>query len=952
MEYNSNVNNFYPPYNQSGNNSDKNINNNQSQNSQNSKYFKINETLNEFFIKNNKNNKSIKIYKTDRDRENENKEIIYSYQADSIIGIYEINDKKYLAIVTSSKVAAKLLNSFIFKIVKVELIKMTNDIETDSDIKLRKEIENLFSTQNFYFSNEYDLSLSLYSQYLIDSYDFDGNNNNKKKLESKYLINSDNLKYFVENKIPDCFYSIIIFGYVGCKIDVNLEEKREDLTADLILIERYYKKSIIINKDIPEYTKQIEFICSFKDKYNQNNNNIFSFIFYVNSKSLEDINQFMPFKNFLKEELDKYKNITCIINNLNNYIKNNILEEKIWNMNQNFLNDKIKLIDFTSDWDKHLYFDTNNDSYNLVDFYQNQSVDILQKNVVLFIDINNYFSGDDCCFNAFIRFMWRAIQKEINFLKMNIDIGLFNKNNDNYICNKFKEIIMKYHNDLDENKKSLYNNANREQIQFNLNNYIINNKNSINYKDINKSKTFNQNVNVDYNFKRSETQRNNKIINTNININSNKIKIMCVTWNIAGIPHDIDYNITKLFTENIFYYKNEPPDIIVIGIQEIIKLSLTSILSIVSNQDNVIAWTNNIINTINKVFNSVEYYQLKCMDLVGIYLLILVKKSLRKNVSLIDSNITKTGVFGTMGNKGFFTLTIKCFDSFISFGSGHFEAGQSKNEDRINTLFQLLNKNINLNGIELTFKDIDFWIILGDLNFRIDLSYEDAITLIKEKKYDVLYCLDQFSSTKENNSFLKEYIKEKEINFEPTYKYVKGSNEYAYDEDKIRVPAWTDRIFYCKNKNIKMLTYDTIKSIRYSDHRPVVGTFLINCANKIKINDNQIKSSKDNYKNDLIYSQKEIYTERKYKINKDNINIKDSNSNKNSKNNKNISNQNKIKNNQQNKMIYRGIDFNTEIEITDFNRNYNQREKQNIYDFFQEKKPNKNNNQNLLFNYK
>ena len=87
-----------------------------------------------------------------------------------------------------------------------------------------------------------------------------------------------------------------------------------------------------------------------------------------------------------------------------------------------------------------------------------------------------------------------------------------------------------------------------------------------------------------------------------------------------------------------------------------------------------------------------------------------------------------------MGNKGFFTLTIKCFDTLISFGSGHFEAGQSKNEDRIDTLIQLLNKNINYGNIVYTFKDIDFWIILGDLNFRIDLSYEDAISLIKDKK--------------------------------------------------------------------------------------------------------------------------------------------------------------------------------------------------------------------------
>jgi inositol-1,4,5-trisphosphate 5-phosphatase len=326
------------------------------------------------------------------------------------------------------------------------------------------------------------------------------------------------------------------------------------------------------------------------------------------------------------------------------------------------------------------------------------------------------------------------------------------------------------------------------------------------------------------------------------------------------------------------------------------------------------------------------------MDLVGIYLLVLVKKSLRKNVSLIDSNTTKTGVYGTMGNKGFFTLTLKCFDSLISFGSGHFEAGQSKNEDRISTLIQLLNKSVNINDVEFTFKDIDFWIILGDLNFRIDLSYEDAISLIKDKKYDVLYNLDKFNTSRENYPFLKEYIKEREINFEPTYKYVKGSNEYAYDEDKVRVPAWTDRIFYCKNKNIKMLTYDTIKSIKYSDHRPVVGTFLVNCENKKNENNynNNIKIPKEN-KIDLIYAEKENNNiERKNII---------------SKENNKANYQNKMKNNQQVKMNYRGINFNTEIEINDHNRKYNDKEKQNIYDFFQEKKPPKKNNQNLLFNY-
>ena len=518
---------------------------------------------------------------------------------------------------------------------------------------------------------------------------------------------------------------------------------------------------------------------------------------------------------------------------------------------------------------------------------------------------------------------------------------------------------MKYHNDLDENKKSLYHNQKRDDIQFNLNNYIINNDINLN---LNKNKTFNINkkqndTNLNYNYTYDDKKNKNdninipKNINMNIqNINSSKIKIMCITWNIAGIPHNIDYNITKLFTENIFYYKNEPPDIIVVGIQEIIKLSITSILSIVSNQENVITWTSNIINTINKVFKTVEYYELKCLDLVGIYLLVLIKKSLRKNISLIDSNTTKTGVYGTMGNKGFFTLTIKCFDTLISFGSGHFEAGQSKNEDRIDTLIQLLNKTVNINEVEYSFKDIDIWIILGDLNFRIDLSYEDAISLIKEKKYDVLYSLDQFNTSKEKNYFLKEYIREREINFEPTYKYVKGSNEYAYDEDKIRVPAWTDRIFYCKNKNIKMLTYDTIKSIRYSDHRPVVGTFLVNCVNKKNENNGRIYNDNNNNfnnnRNNFIYAEKQNIKEIK------NVNYNNNINRDNANNKKNNNIQNKKINNEKIKMNYRGIDFNTEIEINkdNYNRNNSQnREKQNIYDFFQDKRANKQNTNNLIF---
>ena len=963
--------------------------NNNQINNKKPKLFSVKETDSFIYIEKSNHNSIIKIprdfqnkvYLIENQYEYMNINLINTYECDSIIGILNLSENKYLCVVTTSKVSAKVLGSFLFNILSIDLIKITLNKESISDINTINDIKNLFFTKNFYFSNDFDLSLSLYSQDKINTYDYNGNNSNKRQLKSKYLINSSLLNCFAENNIPESFYSTVIFGYVGCKIDIDLNE---NLMVDIIIIERFSKKNVIINQDIPGYVKQIELITNFKNKNNKYNGKAFSFIFYVNSESMNSINEFNPCKSILIEEFNQFKNITCIINNINNYNDNTQLNNLIKKLNDSKFGGKIKLIDFTSNWNKSLYFDTSNDSYNFIDFYFKDSLDIVQKSLFWFVDLNNYFSDNDFCFNAFIRFFWKAIQKEINFLELNIDIGLFSQNNDNNICNKFKEIIMKYHNDLDENKKTLYNNMNRDNIQeaynncfinsYNRNKNNINNNNNINY---NTSRNNNNNYNISNNNYINSNRNKESNINSKRNDNEDdikKVKLLCVTWNIAGIPYNYDYNITEIFTQNIFYQKKVAPDIIVVGIQEIIKLSITSVLSIVSNQENVKAWTENILNTLEKVFPNTNYYQLKCMDLVGIYIIVLIKSSLKNDIYLLDSNTTKTGIYGTMGNKGFFTLTLKCFGNYLSFGSGHFEAGQSKNEERIDTLKQLLDKEINIysnNEYATTFKDIEYWIILGDLNFRIDLSYEDAIELIQEKKYDALYKLDQFNSSKRNNLFLRDYINENEIKFDPTYKYFKGSNEYAYDEDKVRVPAWTDRIFYCKNKGIKMLTYESIKTIRYSDHRPVVGAFLIKClvkkSNNNKLNKNEkiynpyenifkeennnINNNKinKNKNNDLIDIDNNTIKDIKKTIKKEGNNLIRDNNNDNQRSNKSKGK----KSQKQVKMNYRGINFNTEIEINNndelntYGFSQTKNNEQDIYQFYSDKK---NINNNLINN--
>ena len=64
-----------------------------------------------------------------------------------------------------------------------------------------------------------------------------------------------------------------------------------------------------------------------------------------------------------------------------------------------------------------------------------------------------------------------------------------------------------------------------------------------------------------------------------------------------------------------------------------------------------------------------------------------------------------------------------------------------------------------------------------------------------------------------------------------------------------------------------MLTYDTIKSIRCSDLRPVVGTFLVNCVNKKNENNGRNYNDKNNNfnnnRNDLIYAEKQNIKEIK-----------------------------------------------------------------------------------------
>ena len=1034
------------------NTNNKNIN----QPEKKSTYFIIKETGSNIYIENIKKMSSIsieksfnKIYQVSDFNEVLNLNIIKQYSVDAILGIIDINgNNKYILVVSSSKLIANIIGADIYNILDVDLIKITLFDESENERNRITGVKKLFQSKNFYYSNKIDLCQNLFIK-------------NRKNIINDFCVNSSLLKYFFDNSISSEFYTKIIYGYIGFKKNTQISNDKKLVMVDNLIIERV-NKHLKFNSEIANHMKQIEFICMYKQNNENNSNknkyniNVFTFVFYVSNEIANNNVPFNPWNNFIAKELSIYPNIVCVIHNninmnLNNNINinNNSIKNIIFNSNQ--FGSKIKLLNFTSDWKKNLYFDTNNNSN---DYIKSGSINpnIIQNYVFWFIDINNSYNENDYCFNTIIRLMWKAIQQQIDSMNLGINIGQFNKNNNQIICSKFKELIMDYHNDLDMNKKPIYKSQMKKQLQkvfdyyfnnsnknnnnktniyeSNFNNNInknnnnqINNANdnnyfnnnninayqSINYNQNNNNNNYynpNQNMNnMQYNqrnknnfanpfyqnqnaqmnqnnndFMRSRTQipGNNHKNNLNKNIYMDeqsqlqKLNILCITWNVGGIKDDEQIIIRDLFTDNIFHRNNRVPDIIVIGLEEIVELDIYNILSITSNEDTVNNWTNNLISTINSIY-PYTFKQITVLNLVGIYCLILVQSHLKEDIEILDTKVVKTGLFGTLGNKGYLIANLRLFKKIeISFAVGHLEAGENSNDERISTLKQILSTELEGNYGNKIFKNSDFWIILGDLNFRIETSFEKSFEMIKRKEYITLYEFDQLYISRLNDGGLNE-INEARINFPPTYKYISGSNNYLNDIENLRTPSWTDRILFCHKNNIRNLDYSNIPTIMYSDHRPVQASFEINLQPKNKMNNNDFNTGfhfqsnknnnynnpflKDNYNNNNfghnnfnMNNNNNNYTGLNNNFGNNNYNNNQMNMNRNFNNNFN-GNMNNHRNNQSN--IYKSqrnnFNFNNNGNNNEFDSNQYQQQgngfdKSNISKTLI--KPGNNNNQN------
>ncbi|KAK5775856.1 type I inositol polyphosphate 5-phosphatase 5-like [Gossypium arboreum] len=224
-------------------------------------------------------------------------------------------------------------------------------------------------------------------------------------------------------------------------------------------------------------------------------------------------------------------------------------------------------------------------------------------------------------------------------------------------------------------------------------------------------------------------------------------------------------------------------------------------------------------------------------QMVGIFLSIWARTELVPYIAHLRVSCIGTGILGRLGNKGCIAVSMTLHQTSFCFVCSHLASGEKEgdelkrnadvNEILKSTQFPKICKASNPRAPDKIIEhDRVLW--LGDLNYRVALSYEKTRTLLEDNNWDILLEKDQLNIERDAGRVFNGF-KEGQIHFAPTYKYSDNSDTYAGEtvksKKKRRTPAWCDRILW-HGFGIEQLCYDRGES-RFSDHRPVSSMFLV-----------------------------------------------------------------------------------------------------------------------------
>ncbi|KAF8909683.1 Endonuclease/exonuclease/phosphatase [Gymnopilus junonius] len=316
------------------------------------------------------------------------------------------------------------------------------------------------------------------------------------------------------------------------------------------------------------------------------------------------------------------------------------------------------------------------------------------------------------------------------------------------------------------------------------------------------------------------------------------------------------------------------PDMLVLGFQEL-DLS-TEALIYSTNTVREDAWSLAVFASLGE--KAVKYEKLASKQLVGMLILMIVKKSLKPYFGDVKTTAAGAGILGVMGNKGGTAIRVSFTPpvptegkkkvivsspgpTILTFVNAHLAAFDEMVDKRNSDFFDLSRRltfentlsplssptretedpftagfsSVPTGIIPLSIYETDalFWMFgMSDLNYRLDLSEVHVRRILRDdewqdaSKFEALLRFDQLRNAMlEKKAF--EDFKEAPIIHMPSYRFSPGLMMDKFGYDLKRKPAWTDRILHMHGSDcrVNQISYTSHPQIVMSDHRPVAADF-------------------------------------------------------------------------------------------------------------------------------
>ena len=313
------------------------------------------------------------------------------------------------------------------------------------------------------------------------------------------------------------------------------------------------------------------------------------------------------------------------------------------------------------------------------------------------------------------------------------------------------------------------------------------------------------------------------------------LKICCISYNLHGIALD-----SNQINEVLIKHKNNNCDIYAIATQE----SQRSILM------NLFFWDKTKFELDLAHFFGKEYVRLHPETLGGVHLIIFIKNIHKNYILNYYKEYIKTGFYGLLGNKGGIGIGFTLYNISFFFVNCHLCFGFNNSLYR-NYDFDYIKKNIHP---DLYMYDVIIW--MGDFNYRVNKTVEEAIDIYKQKKEMSLLEYDQMNFEIKNLNLKSFGFKEGKIQFLPTYKYSDDYKNKIIIDNCDHIPSWTDRILYNVN-NKKFTIIENDEREIYKDPEQIIEEIKTQSENSLE------ESNEEEYLN---LNKEEKYTEPTFSL--------------------------------------------------------------------------------------